>query len=242
MLVLVGLSIIDAKELKCASDYSYTCILTKKESIPANSEKEGYHFTGISPHIKNDIEHLQFHTKNVAFIPREAFLTFPNLNVISFYNFEMDSLDYEWLSQLTGSFDPRIKKLSISTSLSKIDPRVIEIFKRFYEVNLYGNLCVDFGFDKDSGNFELFDDKLENCFQNFERDRVVVKNIENTQEFYSGNSRNFKSKLDETEKVDGNVLGELINLGDKIEGISAYFANELRKLNDRIDQVERKLF
>lgn len=75
--------LIVAKELKCANGYSHTCVLENKESIPPNTQNMSYFLSGINDDQKNDIIHLRFDTKNVAFIPKFVKTLDDNIEKIS---------------------------------------------------------------------------------------------------------------------------------------------------------------
>lgn len=138
------------------------------QNIAAGTENDGFTFTGLPEEHKKTVNVIWFRTSDVAFVPREALETFPNLREIAIVDREFETLTFDFLSNLLKFVKPKIKKLSFFMCyLERIDPRVIPIFQEMEEVNLNYNICVKKSFETKE-DFAEMDSILKQCTDNFE--------------------------------------------------------------------------
>lgn len=252
--LMYGLPIAGARELKCTFNLRW-CELKDKDPIHENTKNENFYFTGIRDEYKRNITVLQFYTKDVDFIPKTAFTTFPNLHTIRFYGIDMETLEFNWLERITSSFNSKIKNIYLNWSgIDKIDPQVVEIFQRYDRIDLEGNDCVNFNFHKNQGHFKLFNEKLEECFGNFVVDNPVKNGMSGSctcnQTKLENDIEKLEKKLDESEKSNKNLREQisagLKTLEDEMEEQEKSFKLQLKTLEEKFeetlqDEIEKNL-
>lgn len=160
-------------ELKCKIKYDghenikNNCDLISKEPIWPGMEDYIFQFTGGDSTQMKKVKTLIFRTEHVAFVPKEAFFTFPNLDRISIRhsNFSVLKSDY-------FRFFPKarnnIKTVGFEHSkVNMIDPKLLGVFGSFEKLLLLNNLCANENFNITNGDVTYLGTKLQQCFDNY---------------------------------------------------------------------------
>lgn len=176
IVVVFWTSVSIAIELKChycsykkteATDFEETCDLLDKVVITPDMESDKFEFTGLSSEQKEKIKTLAFRSSSVAFVPKEAFQVFPNLERITMLNTSLEKIEYHWLKNFL-KYSKDIKILDLRwNKINFTDPRVLEIFSKFQKVNLKWNVCVDNQYSIENGNMLEMRNELDACFNNY---------------------------------------------------------------------------
>lgn len=179
MLICINFLQLNAVEFKCTWRTVWgqksSCVLNHRTPIRPDLGQDHINFSGLSNAQRNQVTELVIKTWNISTIPVEFYETFPNLTEITFDEFKMETLSFEWLERITNSFIPVIRKLGLHLKITKMDPRVAEIFKKFDRIFLYRNICIYDSILKTNWNTGLNDKKLKKCFKNFVGDFVFEK-------------------------------------------------------------------
>lgn len=219
-----------ARELKCSFGVGYlgkNCVLRNKEPILPDTNAETYEFTGLSENEKVQINSVMFKTGNVSFIPSETFVTFPQLDTISFEETNMTVLSFNWLDGITRNMSGNVKTLYLGgNGISQIDPRVISVFKKFHTIFLSKNKCVDYRFSKANGDFDKFEEKLRDCFNNFMKG-YSLETIDH-----------LKSSQETSNKVLSEVSKTTENLDKRIENFEVEFEKSIESIGGLFKDVE----
>ncbi len=148
------------------TDFEETCDLLNNY-ISADFETHRFDFSGVSSEQKLLVKTLVFRNSSIAFIPKETFTTFPNLERITMLNTSLGTLEYSWLLNFL-KYAKNIKYLDFRwNKINKTEPRVLEFFSKFERVNLRWNLCVDRKFDIYNGDVSKMRAEMDNCFYNY---------------------------------------------------------------------------
>jgi hypothetical protein len=144
-------------------------------------------YIGVTEQQKLMVKAVIFRTSNVAFVPKETFTTFPNLNRICIHNTNLDYLSADYYR-----FFPKNKVIPgvdfYNCKIDKIDPDVWPYIKNAKIFNFELNVCLD---DKFTDPNELVK-KIQPCFENFRKsrhytDKLKMSVSEETKTEKSGN-------------------------------------------------------
>lgn len=145
------------------TDFEESCDLLIHQ-ISSDFEGHRFDFSGVTTEQKLLVKTLIFRNSSIAFVPKEAFTTFPNLERITMLNTSLGTLEYDWLKNFL-KYAKNIKYLDFRwNKINKTEPRVLEIFSKYERVNLRWNLCVDRKFEIYNGDVSRMRADLDNCF------------------------------------------------------------------------------
>jgi hypothetical protein len=171
--------ILTASILICSSFSSYTCDMEGNAGMVLEKNvSDSFVFTGLTEQQKLMVKNLIFRTPNVAFIPKETFTTFPNLNRICIHGTDFDYLSVDYFRffpenhTITG-FDFHRSKID------KIDPDVWQYIKNGNIFFFQRNVCLNENFTDP----QILLKKIQKCYRNFRQsnhytNKLIKENIE----------------------------------------------------------------
>lgn len=168
-----GIESVQVRELKCEYDTGNTlanrCRLANRESILPCTENDVYVFTGLTEVQRLSVEQVTFRTTEVAFVPKETYTTFPNLNTIGFTALNEDHISYDWLNNMVKSFRPQIKNIVFREYVRRVERSVMDILKNFQKVDFKDNHCIGGAYINSNAGFvpDLNAALSKNCYTNF---------------------------------------------------------------------------
>lgn len=161
-------------ELKCKIKYDghenirNNCDLVQKEPIFPGMEDLNFQFTGGDSKQMKKVQTLIFRTEHVAFVPREAFSTFPNLDRISVRHTNFSTLRSDYFNFFPRARSNNIKTLGFENSkIVAVDPKLLGTFGHFERLLFQNNICVKENFNISNGDVGYVGSKMKPCFDNY---------------------------------------------------------------------------
>lgn len=161
------------KELNCRMEkhgFGLNCKIYGNGMVAIGSENIGYTFKGWESYKNTDVKSIEFKDW-IPFIPKEAFLTFPNIDGVDLSSNGITNLTYHYMSNLF-KFAPRpVSKISFfKNNIKEIEPRAILFLENRQFVDFNENICISESFEKTKNMTNLksiLELSLQSCFNNF---------------------------------------------------------------------------
>jgi hypothetical protein len=162
---MVNLSSVRFFRLSC--DLSGDDFMILEENL-----NDSFAFSGFTEEERLLVRAVTFRTADVAFVPRETFEVFPNLNIISVHSAELDYLSADFFR-----FFPKNHKITgfdfYNCKIDKIDPDVWQYIKNGNMFRLRENVCLNESFTDPNVLFK----KIQKCFKNFNRSYLYTNKL-----------------------------------------------------------------